>query len=187
VAAIGASVRLFAAQLAKWLVALVLLGVSLAFGVPVGRDFAVRTSVATAADALAEAFHLARTEAIARKAQVTICKSASTRGAPPECAGSSAEWSEGWVVFVDHGTIGRIEAADEVISTGSSVAAIATFSERPAQVGSVTFSPLGPVTGPTGTLEVHIASPLSRGTFERVVCLSILGRAHVSKSGACQA
>ena len=186
VAATGTSVRFVGGQLAKWLLALALLGLSLAFGVPVARDFAVRTSVATGADALLEALHLARMEALARNAQVTICKSANAQDANPTCAGSSAEWPEGWVVFVDHGTVGVIEASDRVISTGRAAGAIDAVSERPTRVASVTFNPVGPITGPTSTLEVHIASTLSRGSFERVVCLSILGRAHVSKSGACQ-
>ena len=181
------SVRRFTGRFAKRLVALALLGGSLAFGVPVASDFAARTSVASAADALLEAFHLARTEALARNAQVTICKSANTRDEHPECAESSAEWPEGWVVFEDNGTIGKIDAADKVISRGRVAATVDAVSVKPARAASVTFHPVGPVTGPGSTLEVHIESSLSRGSFERVVCLSILGRAHVSKSGACQA
>lgn len=173
-------------QLAKGLVALALMAASLAFGVPAARDFAARTSVANGADALLEAFHLARMEALARNAQVTICKSANTGDAHPECAESSAEWPAGWVVFEDKGTVGMIDAADKVIAKGRAPVPIEAVSEQPARAAAVTFNPVGPITGPTGTLEVHIASSLSRGSFERVVCLSILGRAHVSKSGACQ-
>lgn len=169
------------------LVALALLGVLLALGVPAARDFAARISVATGADALLEALHLARMEALARHAQVTICKSANSQDALPTCSGSSAEWPEGWVVFEDNGTLGTIDAADKVISTGRAAGAIDAISERPVRFASVTFNPVGPITGPTTPLELHIASSLSRGSFERVVCLSILGRAHVSKSGACQA
>lgn len=186
-AATRTSGRLVGGPLAKWLVALALLGVSLACGVPVASDFAARTSVATSADELVGAFHLARSEALTRHMSVTVCKSANTQATPPACAGSAAEWPDGWVVFVDGGTIGRIEAADKVISTGRSDGAIDTVSERPVRVAAITFNPVGPVTGPTGILEVHIASSLSRGSFERVICLSILGRAHVSKTGACQA
>jgi type IV fimbrial biogenesis protein FimT len=186
VATARTSVRIPPARLAKWLVALALLGVSVAFGVPVARDFAARASVVTGADALLEAFHLARMEALARNAQVTVCKQASPRDAFPGCAQSSAQWSEGWVVFVDGGTIGKIDAADEVISTGRAAGTIDAISERPMPVASITFNPVGPITGPASHLEVRIASSLSRGSFERVVCLSLLGRAHVSKSGACQ-
>lgn len=187
VAASTTSVRRFAGRIAKWLVALAFLGVSLAFGLPVATDFAARTSVANAADALLEAFHLARMEAFARNAQVTICKSANTRDEHPQCAESAAEWPEGWVVFEDNGTIGMIDAADKVISKGRAAVNVDAVSERPARAVSITFNPVGPITGPSSTLEVHLAASLSRGSFERAVCLSILGRAHVSKSGACQA
>ena len=187
VAASRTSARRFGGQFAKWLIALVLLGASLALGVPLARDFAARMSVANGADALLEAFHLARMEALARNAQVTICKSSNTKDLLPACAGSSAEWPEGWIVFEDKGTVGMIDAADKVIARGRLAVAVDKVSERPARAATVTFHPVGPITGPTGTLEVHISSSSSGGSFERVVCLSILGRAHVSKSGACHA
>jgi len=186
VASTGTSVRLVPARWAKWLVALALLAVSLAFGVPLARDFAARTSVAAGADALLEAFHLARSEALVRKVSVTICKTANTQAPLPACAGSAAEWPQGWVVFVDQGTIGVVDAFDKVIARGRPLGAI-DVEERPTRLASVTFNPVGPIAGPASTLEVHITSPLSRGSFERVICLSLLGRAHVSKSGGCQA
>jgi type IV fimbrial biogenesis protein FimT len=173
--------------LVKSLLVLGLLGAALVLVAPPGRDFAARTSVAAGADAILAALHTARMEALVRNTQVTICKSSNFGNERPACAESSAEWPEGWVVFVDHGTIGTIEAGDKIISRGRSDGKIDLAIEQPVRVASITFHPVGPITGPVGTLELHFASSLTRGTFERVICLSILGRAHVSRSGSCQA
>jgi type IV fimbrial biogenesis protein FimT len=169
------------------MVGLAFLGAVLTLGVPAGRDWAARTSVVDGADALLKALHTARTEALTRNAQVTICKSSSSQDRLPACAESTAEWSEGWVVFLDGGAIGTIEASDKVISTGRLGGKIESVTERPTRLASITFNPVGPITGPTGNLEVHLASPVKHGTFERVICLSVLGRAHIAKTGSCKA
>lgn len=176
-----------ATPLLKSLLVLAFLGAATMLGVPRARDFMARTSVAAGADALLEALNTARMEALNRKAPVTICKSSNADDDRPACAENSANWPEGWVVFVDHGTLGTIEAADKVIARGRSEGKIDAVTEKPMRLASITFNPVGPVTGPTSTLEVHLAAFLSRGTFERVICLSVLGRAHVAKSGSCPA
>lgn len=171
--------------LAKLLLLIASLGSVLALGIPRGKEFAARTSVIASADALLEALHAARMEALARNTQVTICKSARGDGLLM-CAESSAEWPGGWIVFEDRGAIGTLEASDRIIFTGHAHEGIESVIERPTRFASITFNPVGPITGPGGPLEVHLASSVG-GKFERVICLSILGRAHVAKSGSCSA
>jgi type IV fimbrial biogenesis protein FimT len=175
------------AGFARLLVGVASLGGVLALGVPAATDFSARTSVITGADAFLEALHTARMQALKQNAQVTICKSPNALDPSPTCAQSSAEWTEGWVVFVDRGTIGNIEASDKVISKGRPSGKIESVTERPARLASITFNPVGPITGPAGNLEVHLASSLTRGSFERVICLSVLGRAYVAKGSSCHA
>ena len=179
--------RAFSSSAARLLVAAALLAAGLMAGIPAAKDFVARTSVTGGADALLEALHTARMEALARNAQVTICKSPSAHDELPRCADSAAAWPEGWVVFVDGGTIGSIEPADHVISRGRSAVKLDAVTERPAPLASITFHPVGPVTGPTSPFEIHLAASLTHGSFERVICLSLLGRAHLAKSGSCQA
>lgn len=171
---------------AQWLVGLAFLVAVLTFGVPAARDWAARTSVVAGADALLEALHTARMEALTRNAQVTICKSSSSQERFPACAESTADWSEGWIVFLDRDAIGTIEPSDKVIATGRSGGKIESVTERPTRLASITFNPVGPITGPNGNLEIHLASPVNHETFERVICLSVLGRAHIAKTGPCK-
>ncbi|KQT13849.1 hypothetical protein ASG30_18230 [Ramlibacter sp. Leaf400] len=166
------------------LIALTLLGMALALGVPSLRDCFVRTSVSAGADALVAAMHTARMEALTLNAQVTICKSTDPQATSPACADSSAEWPGGWVVFVDQGAAGVIDGPDRVITTGRANGAIDAASETPLGVAAITFSPVGPVVGISGPYEIRFASLLTRGVFEKVICLSILGRA---RTGRCPA
>ena len=172
---------------AKLLVLAMCLGAALALGAPVVSDFMARTAVAAATDALLDAFHVARMEALARNAPVTVCKSPDADAPFPRCATSAADWSGGWIVFVDRGSIGVREAGDDVISAGRPAGRVPAVTEAPGRLASITFHPVGPVTGPAGTFEIHLAASLARGSFERVICLSILGRAHVAKSAQCHA
>jgi type IV fimbrial biogenesis protein FimT len=160
--------------------------VGLAVAIPGMRDFLARASVSSAAAAFMEALHTARMEALARNSQVTICKSRNVNVEAPACAGSEADWTAGWVIFVDEGTSGLIDGADEVIATGHAEGGIDLAAESPGRVGSFTFSPVGPITGASGVHEIRFVASLSSGSFERVICLSILGRAS-TRTGSCPA
>ncbi|TFZ02520.1 hypothetical protein EZ313_14765 [Ramlibacter henchirensis] len=169
------------------LVVLTLVAVVVAVAAPGMRDFLVRSSVAAGAEALVEALNTARMEALSRNAQVTICKSSNPHAAVPTCAGNTADWPEGWIIFVDQSAIGALDSTDRVIAGGRADGRIETVVETPTRLASVTFNPLGPITGSPGTVEIRLTSALSDGTFERVICLSVLGRASVTRSGVCQA
>lgn len=54
------------------------------------------------------AINMARTEAVTRAAPVSVCPSAD--GAT--CTGDATTWNGGWIVFVDFGNPGTVDAAD---------------------------------------------------------------------------
>lgn len=80
---------------------------------------------------LLSAINMARTEAVTRSAPVTVCASAD--GAT--CAGAPTAWAQGWMVFVDYGNPGEVDAADgdtvlrvwQQIDPKDSIAADAAF------------------------------------------------------------
>lgn len=175
------------ASIISMVIALNVLGSFIAFGVPPLRDALTRASVSAGADALVGALRTARMEALRRNAPVTICKSAWPEQPGAGCADSSAEWPDGWVVFVDEGVVGAIDGTDRVISTGRVGGPIDSVSEQPTRIAAITFHPVGPVAGPAGTHEVRLASALSHGTFSRVICVSLLGRTSSMSAGNCPA
>ncbi len=103
------------------LVAALVLGV----GVPAMSQFIATNRMAAAANDITTAFHIARSEAVKRRANVTVCPSADWDSAAPSCA-NAGSFEDGWIVFVDctvapppGGTCGApnyaVDAFDQVI------------------------------------------------------------------------
>lgn len=89
--------------LIELLVAVAILSIILALGVPSLRSMLIRSQVGTITSDFANDIARARTEAINRNNCVTICMSANTAnaltGGTPTCASSGSNWQAGWIVF----------------------------------------------------------------------------------------
>lgn len=75
-------------------------GVILGIGVPAFNQFTATSRMTAGANDLVAAIHLARTEAVKRRANVTICPSANPSADVPRCD-RSGDFADGWIVFVD--------------------------------------------------------------------------------------
>jgi type IV fimbrial biogenesis protein FimT len=73
-------------------------------GVPSMRNFLVMQQARSDADSLASAIRLARTEAVKRSGNVSICPlPANFNPAQPACvANATGDWGNGWMVFIDY-------------------------------------------------------------------------------------
>jgi len=79
---------------------LLIAGVILGIGVPAFNQFIATNQMAAGVNDLTSALHLARTEAVKRRANVTICPSANPMADPPACD-NGGSFADGWIVFVD--------------------------------------------------------------------------------------
>lgn len=108
--------------LIELLIVLAVSAILLAIAVPGYQSFLNSNKLAAVTNELVTDLHLARSEAIKRGQYVTVCKTNETAAMLPACVPSAA-WQEGWLVFVDGGTQGVIEAGDTLlhvrISAGS--------------------------------------------------------------------
>jgi prepilin-type N-terminal cleavage/methylation domain-containing protein len=80
------------------LIAIVIVGVILAIGIPNLSQFTQNSRMSATANDLHAAFQLARSEASRAKTNVAICASANSMDAGADCGGS---WEQGYIVFVD--------------------------------------------------------------------------------------
>lgn len=94
------------------LVTVIVMGIILSLGVPNFLEFTRNNRMAATSNNLLAAFTLARTEAVKRKALVTVCSSLNAEAANPACGGTFAD---GWVVFADDDGDIAIDAGEEVI------------------------------------------------------------------------
>ncbi len=134
------------------LVAAVVLGI----GLPAFNQFIATNQMASSVNDLTSALHLARTEAVKRRASVTLCASANPEAAAPTCD-NGGSIADGWIVFVDctvapppAGTCGQpnyaVDANDVVLATHTALIAnlANNFSTNPnVDPAYVTFAPTG--------------------------------------------
>ena len=82
------------------MIALAIVGMVLAFGVPNLRQYTMNSRMTTAANDLHSALHLARSEAPRAKTNITVCASSNATAADATCSGKN-NWSDGFIVFED--------------------------------------------------------------------------------------
>lgn len=95
---------------------ILVLAVLLGLAAPNFRDFLRNSRLTTAANELLADAHLARSEAIKRRAPVSICATADPHAAAPDCRAPAATNFSGWLVFVDDTDgDGRWDAGEEIL------------------------------------------------------------------------
>lgn len=87
-------------NLIELMVVLFVAGILLGIGVPSMGNLISNNRIATASNDIAVSVHMARTEAVKRQANVTICPSTTWGNAAPTCD-LNGELDAGWIVFVD--------------------------------------------------------------------------------------
>ncbi|MFW2404755.1 MAG: GspH/FimT family pseudopilin [Gammaproteobacteria bacterium] len=133
------------------LVAAIVLGV----GIPAFSQFVSTNQMAAAVNDFTTAIHMARTEAVKRRANVTMCPSADWDSAAPTC-NNGGTFQNGWIVFVDctvqpppANTCGapnyNVDAFDTVVSVHGPLPddIVANFTTNPGTPQYVTYSATG--------------------------------------------
>lgn len=153
--------------LIELMVTVAVLGVLAALAAPSFNEAILSNKLTSYANNFVASATLARSEAIKRNAVVTLCRSANGTG----CATSSG-WQQGWIVW-DGTTVIQYQQA------------LSADYRLTGNVDSISFQPIG--AGATAAnLTLCRATP-SPGSQERVITLSLTGRASVStsKTGTC--
>lgn len=134
--------------LVELLVVLAIGAILLTIAIP-GYAFLVNGSrLAVVTNDLVTALHLARSEAIKRGMRVTVCTTSDAMAVPPVCD-TTSNWQQGWLVFVDGGTIGVIDSGDALLWVQTSVYAAVTVTTSNYS-SYVSYLPSGRSQGPNG-------------------------------------
>lgn len=119
--------------LIELLVTISLASILLAIAVPSFRELTIGNRLTTQANEFAAAVQLARSEAIKRNRNVTLCRVASNQ--PDTCVTSSADWTN-WIVLAGNGTVVRRGTVTTAGTGGTRVRSTLTND-------TVTFTPDG--------------------------------------------
>ena len=166
--------------LLECLVAVALTALLTVLAVPAFRDLLVRRAVLVTAEALVGDLRFARSEAVKRGTQVSVCRSANG-----SACSATGNWVEGWIVFVDRNTKGVVDPEDEVLRVQARQPQLESIaSDNPnTDKASFNFLPMG-MSGPaTQTFKLTPASPAPSNSL-RVVCVSSQGRPRLAPPGA---
>ena len=146
-----------------------------AIAVPSFTEFVMNNRLVTQTNAFSRSLSVARSEAINRAAQVTICKS------PDGLTCTAANnWEQGWVIFQDVNGDGDAQP-DELVGTqkalpsGYTLRSSATFSNW------IAYTQSGASVGSGGNNgDFRICTPAQNTAKARSVIVSITGRARVA-------
>jgi len=137
-------------SLIEAMVTLAIAAIVLSVGVPSFQSYIQNSRQTAAINDLATALQLARSTAITRRVQVTVCKS--NDGASCRTGAGSGDWSQGWIIFTDPTNPGTVDAGEELLRVHGALPGAFTFIGNTNVVNRVSFSAQGLARGSNGTL-----------------------------------
>jgi type IV fimbrial biogenesis protein FimT len=166
--------------LIELMITVAIIGIVAAIGVPSFLDMMSQNRSISLANELTASLNLARSEAIKRGKRVSVCKSGNVSSSSPICS-SSTNWQNGWLIFVDSGTLGSFDSSDERLKVGQPSASNAVITTDQTFTNYISYLPSGMSKGsdlPNGSIDIcvsHIARSIHINTtgrirFEKGVC-----------------
>ena len=165
-------------------VTLAIIAIIVAAGAPALADFVASQAAQAEADELASTLRQARSEAMKRGMEITVCSGKQLESGSATCLGTT-DWSAGWVSFMDHdgnGTQDSGESALRVFASPTGLKSVTSSAKSVtlARTGILLFAD-GAAVG-AGVSHRFLITPRSgsdRGV--RTVCLGKQGRVTVSR------
>lgn len=187
--------------LIELLVVMTISAILLAIAVPTFQSSIASMRATEAANSLVASLELARSEAMRRGLNVTVCRVGDSTAATPACsvtavgAYGASDWANGWMAFVDGpgGTRGTIEAGEDRLQVqqvfgGGARPAVTIRPANPARaVEAVSYQPSGLRVQDSGNTRFEVRYPDTGAVLQqRCVCVNPTGQVLVRRA-ACPA
>jgi type IV fimbrial biogenesis protein FimT len=122
--------------LIEMMVTLAISAIMITSGVPAFQHIVQTNRQAAQSAMVVRALQFARTEAIRQAADVTVCSGSATGGPNGTAAcRNNPDWSNGWIVFIDHGNAGEFDKSDKLLHVFPALDAGATLTSHLGAVG----------------------------------------------------
>ncbi len=154
------------------LMVMIIVAVLAAVGIPSYRELVQNMRAVTLSTDFNTALAYARSEAVKRGEFVTICPAAN---ATFNACGNNANWTNGWIVFVDPNDDGTIASPNDRLRTQDALQQGTTFNTTQ---NRITYASTGFLTAGAGTYTM--SAPDCIGTHGRLVTITNTGRANVA-------
>lgn len=163
--------------LVELMTTLAMVAVTLAIGIPMYRDMARSNQMTTRTNLMSSLLNAARSAAVTRGANVTVC--------PRNAAGNAcgADWGNGLLVFVDADRSGSLDNAETVLN----VSPFYEFEKTRISVDSggvplIVYNAAGAITGPNA-VTLKLCDAVRHNS--KSLSISLTGRVSVSSSNSC--
>lgn len=164
--------------LLELLITVALISILAAFAIPSMRSFSQNDRLTTNINTMIGHLAYARSEAVKRHAQVSICISNDTVG----CTGGN--WEDGWIVYVDADANGTFDAAtlnEDILRVNQAMDHNNTLAPTAAYTTQVTYDNRGFVTATGGFLLCDDRT----GAFGKTITISNTGRVRFQDDSTC--
>ena len=164
--------------LIELMVTLTVATILITVAVPGFRTIIQNNRVSAQSNDLLTALTLARSEALKRGVQVSVCSSDDQADCDTV---PNTDWENGWIVFVDDNSDGKKDAGEDIIRVWDGLSGSPTLTGT---VNTIQYLPTGlidPATAQTLTL-----TPSScKGKQQRTLSITVVGRASVGEPEDC--
>lgn len=166
-------------SLIELMVTVAVLAILAGIAVPAFQTMILNNRMTAQSNAFLAALQLARAEAVKRGTTVSVCKSAN--GTACTTAGG---WQQGWIVFVDGGTLASVDGGDVVLQVYQALGGNSTLTGAANVANAVTYRSTGFTTlaaSPTATA-VTLCPPAPAQVPGRVIQVTPSGRSSVAQA-----
>lgn len=165
--------------LLELIITLTLISVVTAFAIPSMTSFTKNDRLVTNINSMVGHLAYARSEAVKRSQQVSICVSNNTDTPAPSCTGGG--WEDGWIVYIDADANNSFDAGEEVIKahgpfTGNNAVTINNVGTQ------VIYDNRGYLASNTGSL---LLCDDRNGPHGKTINFSMTGRVRMEIDSAC--
>ena len=164
--------------LLELLITVALISILVAFALPSMRTFSQNDRLTTNINTMIGHLAYARSEAVKRHAQVSLCVSNDTLG----CTGGN--WEDGWIVYVDADANGTFDAAtvnEDILRVQQAMDGGNKFSPDAVYASQITYDNRGFVTA-TGSF---LLCDNRNGDFGKTITISNTGRVRFQDESTC--
>ena len=166
--------------LVELMVTIVVAAVVLTVAIPSFKEIIDNNRLVTQVNAFTTSLATARSEAIQRALQVTVCKS--TNGT--SCT-TSGNWEQGWIVFEDVNGNGSVDVGDDLIRVFRSLPAGYTLRVGGNFSNWIAYTRTGMSAGNSGVSDTfRVCTPDAVTTKSRAIEINTTGRARLIASAA---
>jgi len=166
-------------SLVELMVTVALISVVVAFAIPSMTEFSKNDRLTTNVNTLVGHLAYARSEAVKRSVQVSLCVSSNSSTAAPSCTGGN--WEDGWMIYIDADGDNAFTAGEEVLRVQAALEGNNTLVSGGGIVNQVIYDYRG-FAAATGTFLLCDNRP---GPYGKTVTISNTGRVRAQGDAIC--